>query len=615
MNKYSIISLTLFFIFTVNLGVTQENCSVLKPISEKEQIELAGMPQLTLPSQYKNKTLPVEIDNSTLIYYPPIFLQAGLCCGQAAAIALGYTYEMCRLRNQDASNISNNFPTHFTWNWENGGFGYYGVSYYHSLEVIRLVGHPTTETYGGTYSFGGGSRWMSGYDSYYSGMHNRLVNAYAIKCTDEEGILTLKNWLNDHLDGSATGGVAFFYSQYQSPSNVLAAGTPHAGERVIVSWGSSPNHGMNICGYNDEIKWDYNGDGQYTNHIDINSDGVVNVKDWEIGAFKMANTYSSPYFSWMMYKTLADNSSQGGIWNNTVNVVCGKESYEPLLTYKINLYYTHRKRIKIRAGMSTNTLDAIPRYIIEYPIVNYQGDDMGMQGGNEEEQKYFEFGLDVTPFLNYISPGSEAKFFFEIVEDDPDVWGSGNIISFSLMDYTGSLVETPCSQTNVPIANNTKTQLSIIKTIAYDPVNITTDVLPEAEVYHDYSYQLEADGGTAPYRWEFDIDYTVATGSASMPSDITTAFSGSSLELPFSFNFYGQEYNKIYVSNDGYIDFSGDPYSLPYQHELMTTFINRKCIAACMVDMNANVYYKLGADYVSIRWVKANYIEAAVKIH
>lgn len=603
------------FVLTVTLLHSQGIHPDLIPLSVSEQQQMTGLPELKLPPQYQNKSLPVEVDNSALMYYPGLFLQGGLSCGQAAAITLGFSYEICRLRNQNGSNAANNFPTHFTWNWENGGLGYYGVSYYHSLEVLRLVGCPTTAVYGGTYDSGGGSRWMSGYDSYYNAMQNRIQNAYVIKTNTEEGILTLKHWINDHLDGSETGGVAFFYSQYQSPSNTLPAGTPHSGERVIVSWGSSPNHGMNICGYNDEIKWDYNGDGQYTNHIDINSDGVVDVRDWEIGAFKMANTYSSPYYAWMMYKTLADASSQGGIWNNAVNVLEAKANYQPQLTYKINIYYTHRKRIKIRAGMSTNVLDTEPAYIIEYPIINYQGGDMGMQGGNEEEQKYLEFGLDVTPFLNYLNPGDQAKFFFEIVEEDPDVWGNGNVISFSLMDYTSGLVETPCSQTNVPIVHNEKTQLSIVRNINYSPVNITSSVLPMAEVYHDYSYQLAVSGGTPPYYWEFDVDYDVLSSTASMPGDITTSFSGSSINLPFAVNFYGNEYTKIYVSNDGYLDFSGESFSLPYQHEMMSAFMNRPCIAACMMDLNASVFYKLTDDYVAFRWNKANFIETAIRIY
>jgi hypothetical protein len=62
----------------------------------------------------------------------------------------------------------------------------------------------------------------------------------------------------------------------------LPAGTPEAGKKVIISYSNS-SHAMTIVGYNDSIRWDYNNDGQYTNHLDINGDGVVDLRDWEIG--------------------------------------------------------------------------------------------------------------------------------------------------------------------------------------------------------------------------------------------------------------------------------------------------------------------------------------------
>jgi hypothetical protein len=66
------------------------------------------------------------------------------------------------------------------------------------------------QTYGGTHAYGGPKRWMTGYDNYYIAMQNRLFKAYAINCSTEEGILTLKHWLKDHLDGSPDGGFGIF---------------------------------------------------------------------------------------------------------------------------------------------------------------------------------------------------------------------------------------------------------------------------------------------------------------------------------------------------------------------------------------------------------------------
>ncbi len=42
---------------------------------------------------------------------------------------------------------------------------------------------------------------------------------------------------------------------------------------------------MTVVGYNDSIKYDFNEDGQYTNNIDLNDDGIIDLRDWEVGAF------------------------------------------------------------------------------------------------------------------------------------------------------------------------------------------------------------------------------------------------------------------------------------------------------------------------------------------
>jgi hypothetical protein len=90
------------------------------------------------------------------------------------------------------------------------------------------------------------------------------------------------------------------------------------------------------------------------------------------------------------------------------------------------------------AGMSTNPTATQPEYTMFYPIIDYQGNDWGMQGENEDPNCYLEFGLDLTDFVNFLNPGQEARFFFSIYENDPEGWGDGNIISFSVLDYTGT---------------------------------------------------------------------------------------------------------------------------------------------------------------------------------
>lgn len=84
----------------------------------------------------------------------------------------------------------------------NGGEGWYGVSYLHSLQILKDFGMPNVVDYGGALGYGGPKRWMSGYPQYYNSMHNRITNAYQIQVGTPEGLQVLKHWLHSHLEDS-----------------------------------------------------------------------------------------------------------------------------------------------------------------------------------------------------------------------------------------------------------------------------------------------------------------------------------------------------------------------------------------------------------------------------
>ena len=396
----------LLFTISASLGLlastyAQEECregnNMLTPLTPREELQLQCLPELKMPAGYGNRELPYMVDNSTHPCMRPAYQQAGLSCGQASSIGYNFTYEMSRERNLDASLLENQYPTHFAWNFMNGGEGWYGVSYLHSLQIVKEFGMPNAVDYGGSLSYGGPSRWMSGYNEYYNGMHNRITNAYQIQGGTPEGLAVIKHWLHSHLEDSPVGGICSFYAQHMSATNQLPAGTPEAGKYVLTYFGGSPNHAMTIVGYNDSIRWDYNNDGQYTNDIDINNDGVVNMKDWEIGGFKMVQSYGGvpnwgdQGFAYMMYKTIADNLGGGGIWNHCVHVLEVKESCEPKLTARIVLKHDRRKLIRVITGISNNIYSSIPEVTLDFPIYDYQGGDRYMQGGTTEEDKTIEF--------------------------------------------------------------------------------------------------------------------------------------------------------------------------------------------------------------------------------
>lgn len=612
-----------FFLF-VSLSFSQNdngtsNYTPLVPISEMDLAHLQSIPELPVTGRESRLVLPVSVDNSTQPYFRTLFQQVGLECGQASSIGLGFTYEMDCARNVPANTQQNQYPTHFAYNFINGGSDA-GVSFFETFEILKRCGTPNVADYGGM-SYGGPARWMTGYTKYYNAMQNRITDVYNIRVNTPEGIQMLKSWIYNHMENGTVGGVANFYTQYLNVSQQLPSGTPEAGKYVITAWGSSPNHALTIVGYNDSIRWDYNGDGRYTNDIDINGDGVVDVKDWEIGGIKVANTYGginnwgNQGFCYAMYKTLAEQLSSGGIWNNTVTIMYVKASCTPKLTYKVTLKHSSRTRIKVVAGISQNVNAQEPSSILNLPIFDFQGGDKYMTGGTTEADKTIEFGLDVTPLLSEIISGQPAKFFLQVLENDPSSLATGEIIDFQILDYNNSGNAIAC--TSLPnFVENGLTTATITTTLNFPLPAITNASLPEAPVNQPYSQQMNVSGGNAPYKWKAVEIYNESYDSYPFPLineqllSLTNTGSGyGTKELPFTFPFYGKNYNKIYAHVDGYLMMEENLFPWTFVIYERTFFKNTKNISPYMCKpamMNTSagdgIWYSGNQDSCTFRW-------------
>ncbi len=516
--------------------------------------------------------------------------------------------------------------TYFTYNFLNGGANA-GVSFLESWEIVKRVGNPSVFDYGGL-SYGGPTRWMSGYNLYYNAMHNRITDVAVIYINTVDGLNTLRNWIYNHLGASSVGGVANFYSQTMTVTEKLPAGTTFGGQYVITAFGSSPNHAMTILGYNDSIRYDYNGDGQYTNNIDINGDGVLDLKDWEIGGLKIANTYGSitnwanQGFAWAMYKAFAEDPSSGGIWNNAVYISYAKQDLSPKLTMKFTLKHTSRNRLKVIAGVANDLAATEPDVTLNLPFLDYQGGDLYMKGGTTEADKTIEIGLDATPLLSEIENGQPAKFFLMINENDPLNAATGQVISFDLVDYTsGSAITIPGGFSNVPLVENGTTTLTINATLSANKPAIQNATLPEAKLYEPYSQQMSVSGGTPPYKWRMAIDYNEASGTGAFPMINTqqltvnnTSSGYATKELPFPFPFYGKTYTTVYPHVDGYLMFENHPTPWPYIIYEKTFFKNTRTISPYMgkpmvlaTGEGDGIWYQGCSDSATFRWKASVY--------
>lgn len=591
-------------------------------ISPSDSIALSSFP--VIPNRYgtyKSKELPYFLDNSTQPYFRPLFEQVASECGQYASIGFNFTYEINYTRNTAANVPENQFPTHYTYNFMNGGFGWHGVSYFHSFEIAKINGHPSITDFGSNNECGP-SYWMNGYDSYYNGMSNKIDEVYQIPVGNEEGLMTLKNWLHNHLTGDDVGGIACFYSATPWNLNTLPSNSPEAGKRVITEFKYPASHASTITGYHDSIRYDYNQDGQFTNHLDINEDGKIDMRDWEIGGLKFTDSYqggtswADSGFCYMMYKTLADRLGEGGIWNNVAHVVRVKENYEPLISMKVKLDYNCRDKIKIMAGISDSPGMSFPQHTMGFPIYDFQGACQFMQGGWEPEAKTIELGLDITPLLGRIKSNEEALFFLHIIENDPNNQGSGKILEYSIINHMNDDEEYSYPGTEIPISDNDITTLVVNATLEFNSLDISNQILPMALTGEQYEHQMVATGGTPPYQWKLVETYDESLVTAAFPNISgsklefhDTIHSATVLPLDFDFPFYGLNYDSIWVHTDGFIMFDDQTYPWPYLYD-EHLMIRKTCNISPFLNNNLfikesiedGVWYEADENKAIIRW-------------
>jgi len=593
------------------------------PLMDEREMEFfESLPVIELPDEYRNKDFPVHVDNSELPYFRDIFNQSDLECGQASGVGYNFTYEINRLRDVAANTNENLYPTHWVFNWSNQGNGT-ACPYFDSWDIIKHAGTPNVEDYGGSLNYGGTARWISGYDKYYRALRNRVWDFSSISLKDVRGLDALRHWINDHLDGSEYGGCANIYISYGGVNNTLPSGTPEAGKYVITTFGSYANHALCVVGYHDSIRWDYNNDGQYTNHIDINNDGIVDFRDWEIGGVKLANSYyasswGNAGYAYCTYNALCRTLAQGGVWNQSVGIITGKDTPTPQLTYKVTLTHNSRNKIKVLAGVSTQPGATEPEFVIDFPILNYQGGSKHMQGGSSAGDKTLEFGLDVSALLGHIETGAEATFFFMVNEDDAGNAGSGIIDNWSVMDYTNGIVVIPCAQSNVPIVENGQTMLTVGATINFDAPEVLNVDLPAAVINDPYEEQLLCTGGTEPYRWKIRQAYDYNYSSAPFPNITQEQLSVSNStngyahkEIDFDFPYYGGTFNDIYLHTDGYILFEPGEHPWTFITDEYNVFRNVMNISPYMSKVlgvnGGGIWYEGDASKATFRWKAVEY--------
>ncbi len=439
----------------------------LPELTPEFKAELDAIPPLVLTPESISKLLPDKVDNSEHIWFRPIFKQKGGSCAQAAGVAYVFTYEVNRVRNLPANVHENQYPTHFTWNFLNSGAHMGSSSVHDGWNIIKESGVPSVADYGNiemdfpnSWLF-----WMTGYNKYLKALGNRVIeNYYSINVSTPEGLNILKHWLADHGDGSDSGGLATFGS-HMDGDTIYAYLPPQsydAGQEILLQFGSFGGHAMTIVGYNDNIKFDFNGDGQFTNPGN-------DMSQWEIGAVKVANSWGdwkNDGFIYIPYRLLPN------IYSNTVQVLKVKKEYNPEIVLKTLISYPCRNKINLGVGYGNDANSINPSTIHYIKAFLNRGGCYPMQDINSDP---IELALDYNQKPEYNTSG---KVYFVVRDRNISGNNEGFIFNFSLFDYRwGEEFELPCNESNTSIINNGNTFLAVDYHLLPHKENVSQNLL------------------------------------------------------------------------------------------------------------------------------------------
>jgi hypothetical protein len=378
------------------------------------------------------KEIPVAIDHSTTKYFRPVFSQGQTgSCAQASTIGYIFTYEINTHKDADGSTSDNQFSFGFTYNLYNRGSGDSGTYVVDGWNCAQLNGLPTVAECGFFMPEANSTKWLDGYDKWYSGTPDRVLpyekGIWQIDVSTQGGIDAMKQWITDRMGTSTFGGCCLFMCWCSGwDVQQLPAGSVDPGHTIITRMALQAvgAHAICISGFNDEVEYDLNGNGT--------------IEDDEKGAIMMVNSWGATWEengkAYVPYKVLMTPEAQGGIWLNRVLFIETQVDYKAALMYKMKLTHESRKHLRIRAGYALDTTATAPEDTsLCWPyLFEWSGGAFPMQGSGLSST--IELGLDASFMTDYLTP-NPMRLFLQL---ESKGGGTGTAHSFSVIDYAGT---------------------------------------------------------------------------------------------------------------------------------------------------------------------------------
>ena len=444
--------------------------------------------------------LPARVDNSDRPQFPPIYRQTYGACGQFAAVASVFTYEMNILDGTVADSNATRFPAHFSWNMMNRA-GNNGSEAYHGWEVAKRIGIPTAEAYGGVRHDTIGL-WPSGYDTWHNAMHHRIAGYRYTPALTVAQLDEARGWLYDRnqpaAKGDRIGGVFQIdgrMGQGKDRDEVtvkIAKGEYAEGQGLWTAWSKTGfGHGMACVGYDDQVGYDRNGDGEITNDKDITGDGKVTLADWERGAWIVVNSWGEKWSDdgkiYLLYSAMTDETWPRGQYMGRVEVT----RHQPRITAKLKLAFDNRTDLRVTIGVASDPNAKVPKHTFEPQALNgwplfggFNPGSVPIAGPDNPEP--IEVGIDLTELFNRIDAADQdsARFFFRLTRKDGSN-ATGQLHEAAIRFYGG----------NGEFLREVPMQISEGK-FGQTPIDLSTVITADKQDKQEERLSLASDGKT-----------------------------------------------------------------------------------------------------------------------